>query len=107
MSDTEVHVAIIGAGPYGLALAAHLRALHIEHRIFGVPMEAWLTKMPKGMFLKSQGVASNLYDPGDAYTLKRFCGLNGLPYDDYGLPVALQTFCERQSGERLPGIGSD
>lgn len=94
MSDAETRVAIIGAGPYGLALAAHLRALRIEHRIFGVPMEAWLTKMPKDMFLKSQGFASNLYDPDDVYTLKRFCGSKGLSYEDYGMPVALKTFCD-------------
>jgi thioredoxin reductase len=94
MAESETEVAIIGAGPYGLALAAHLRALRVEHRIFGVPMEAWLTKMPKGMFLKSHGFASNLYEPDGAYTLERFCGLNGLPYDDYGVPVPLQTFCD-------------
>jgi thioredoxin reductase len=94
MSDADTQIAIIGAGPYGLALAAHLRAQGIEYRIFGVPMEAWITKMPKGMFLKSQGFASNLYDPDDAYTLKRFCGLHGLSYEDYGMPVALKTFCD-------------
>jgi cation diffusion facilitator CzcD-associated flavoprotein CzcO len=90
----EAQVAIIGAGPYGLALAAHLRALGVEHRIFGVPMEAWLTKMPKGMFLKSHGFASNLYDPDGAYTLERFCGANGLAYDAYKVPVPLRTFCD-------------
>jgi thioredoxin reductase len=94
MSDSETDIAIMGAGPYGLALAAHLRALRIEHRIFGVPMESWLTKMPRGMFLKSHGFASNLYDPNGAYTLERFCAWNGLPYDDYAMPVPLKVFCD-------------
>src|SRR2546423_995195 len=35
-----VDVAIIGAGPYGLSVAAHLRGRGIDHRIFGEPMVA-------------------------------------------------------------------
>jgi len=34
-------VAILGAGPYGLATAAHLRAVKIETCVFGEPMEFW------------------------------------------------------------------
>src|SRR5262245_19441205 len=56
-------VAIIGAGPYGLAMAAHLRAQGTDFRIFGVPLQSWRAQMPKGMFLKSEGFASNLHDP--------------------------------------------
>src|SRR5690348_4622484 len=93
-SDAETNVAIIGAGPYGLALSAYLRELRVEHRIFGVPMDSWWTKMPKGMQLKSHGFASNLYDPHGAYTLKRFCNSNQLTYDDYAVPIPLQTFCD-------------
>lgn len=92
--DAETEVAIIGAGPYGLALSAYLQECRVEHRIFGVSMESWRTKMPKGMLLKSHGFASNLYDPHGAYTLKRFCLSNGLAYDDYVVPVPLQTFCD-------------
>jgi prephenate dehydrogenase len=32
-------VAIIGAGQYGLSLAAHLRAKGVEHRIAGDPVQ--------------------------------------------------------------------
>ena len=39
-SSTFVDVAVIGAGPYGLSLAAHLRRRAVEHRIFGEPMGA-------------------------------------------------------------------
>jgi hypothetical protein len=85
-------VAIIGAGPYGLSLAAHLRARGIPHRIFGKPMEFWLTQMPSGMNLKSDGFASNLYDPDDRFTLRRFCEERGIPYADIGVPVSLDTF---------------
>jgi FAD-dependent urate hydroxylase len=86
-------VAIVGAGPYGLSIAAHLRAHGIEHRIFGSPMLSWRAQMPKGMFLKSEGFASNLHDPS-GYSLQRFCAENNLPYADTHQPVALDTFID-------------
>ena len=85
-------VAIIGAGPYGLSIASHLRARGIEFRIFGSPMHTWRTRMPAGMFLKSQGFASSLHDPAGRFTLKRFCADNRLPYEAIDLPVPLETF---------------
>jgi FAD-dependent urate hydroxylase len=85
-------VAIVGAGPYGLSAAAHLRAAGVSVRQFGLPMHLWRAKMPRGMFLKSQGFASNLSDPGAECTLSAFCRATGRPYADYGLPVALDTF---------------
>jgi len=85
-------IAIIGAGPYGLSLAAHLRPRGRDFRIFGDPMVMWRNRMPKGMRLKSEGFASSLYDPGGTFTLGRFCADNGLPYADIGLPVPLETF---------------
>jgi Pyridine nucleotide-disulphide oxidoreductase len=87
-------VAIVGAGPYGLSLAAHLRGGGADFRIFGRPMDAWLNHMPKGMLLKSDGFASNLYDPGGEYPLARFCRERGFPYDDERIPVRLDTFVE-------------
>jgi len=91
MSDV-VDVVIVGAGPYGLSVAAHLRAAGISFRQFGLPMRLWQSSMPTGMFLKSQGFASNLSSPDGQHTLEVFCKLNGLPYASYGLPVALDTF---------------
>jgi cation diffusion facilitator CzcD-associated flavoprotein CzcO len=85
-------VAIVGAGPYGLSLAAHLRATGVDFRIFGRPMETWRTRMPAGLLLKSEGCASNLSDPAGRFTLQRFCGDNDLPYRDYAIPVPLDTF---------------
>jgi cation diffusion facilitator CzcD-associated flavoprotein CzcO len=91
MNDT-VDVAIVGAGPYGLSLAAHLRANGVRFRQFGMPMNLWRTAMPAGMYLKSQGFASNLSDPRGTHTLAAFCAETARPYADYGLPVALDTF---------------
>lgn len=85
-------VAIIGAGPYGLSVAANFRHRGIPYRIFGRPMENWLAHMPQGMMLKSDGFASNLDDPDSAFTLKNFCAERGIEYSDIGIPVAIETF---------------
>jgi thioredoxin reductase len=85
-------VAVVGAGPYGLSIAAHLRKRALPFRIFGPPMDTWISHMPKGMYLKSDGFASDLYDPDGAFTLETFCAERGIPYADMGLPVRLETF---------------
>ncbi len=85
-------VAIVGAGPYGLSIAAHLRALGVGFRIFGSPLQTWREQMPKGMWLKSDGFATNLYDPEASFTLKRYCAGHGLDYGDTSPPVPLETF---------------
>jgi cation diffusion facilitator CzcD-associated flavoprotein CzcO len=85
-------VVIVGAGPYGLSIAAHLSKTRVNFRIFGMPMQTWLEQMPSGMMLKSDGFASSLYDPESAFTLQRYCAENGLPYADVGIPVPLETF---------------
>jgi thioredoxin reductase len=87
-----LNVAIIGAGPYGLSIAAHFRHRGIPFRIFGRPMDSWLAHMPKGMMLKSDGFASNIYDPDEDFTLQRFCGEQAIQYSDTGIPVTLDTF---------------
>jgi thioredoxin reductase len=86
-------VAVVGAGPYGLSVAAYLRDRGLRFRIFGKPMDSWAAHMPKGMMLKSDGFASNLYDPKGECTLKKFCSERGIEYGDTGVPVRLETFC--------------
>lgn len=92
VSDSPLPIVIIGAGPYGLSLAAHLGERRIPFRIFGEPMLSWRKHMPRGMQLKSEGFASSLYDPQDAFTLGRYCEGARLPYGDVGRPVPLETF---------------
>jgi thioredoxin reductase len=87
-----LNTAIIGAGPYGLSVAAHLRRSGVPFRIFGRPMDSWRAHMPKGMMLKSDGFASNIYDPESAFTLGQFCAERGIEYADTGVPVRLDTF---------------
>jgi thioredoxin reductase len=90
--NPSTFVAIVGAGPYGLSLAAHLEKKRIPFRIFGPPMQVWQSQMPAGMHLKSDGFASDLYDPDRSFTLKQYCADRTLSYADYGLPVRLDTF---------------
>lgn len=90
----KTDVAIVGAGPYGLSISAHLRSLGVAHRIFGRAMETWQERMPEGMLLKSDGFASNLSAPSPDYSLKNYCESHGIPYDDTGSPVRLETFVE-------------
>jgi thioredoxin reductase len=87
-----LETAIIGAGPYGLSVAAHFRHKGIPFRIFGRPMDTWRNHMPVGMMLKSDGFASNIFDPENAYTLKQFCAERGIRYADKGIPVSLDAF---------------
>lgn len=87
-----INVAIIGAGPYGLSVAAHLKHKGIPFRMFGRPMDSWQSHMPKGMMLKSDGFASNIYDPENEYPLSTFCAERGIEYADTGIPVRLETF---------------
>jgi len=85
-------IIIIGAGPYGVSTAAHLRNLGVSFRIFGKPMHRWLAQMPRGMFLKSESFASNLSDPMGRRTLEEYCAEAGLAYPSGSTPVPLETF---------------
>jgi len=87
-------IAVIGSGPYGLSIAAHLRKRGLSFRIFGRPMDSWLEHMPKGMLLKSDGFASNISDPDGRLTLGNFCAERGIEYGDKGVSVRLDTFTE-------------
>ena len=87
-------VAIIGAGPYGLAAAAHLRAANIPIRIFGEALSFWRANMPSGMKLRSPWVATHIADPRGCLTLDDYYRQAGmavpklLPVEnfiDYGL----------------------
>lgn len=52
-SGTDCEVAVIGAGPFGLAAASALRAAGIDTRTFGGAMSFWRDHMPRGMRLRS------------------------------------------------------
>jgi cation diffusion facilitator CzcD-associated flavoprotein CzcO len=55
-------------------------------------MGSWLSYMPQGMYLKSEGFASSIADPLGRYTLEDFCRLSGRAYGSYGEPVSIEAF---------------
>ena len=87
-----IDTVVVGAGPYGLSIAAHLREKGVPFRIFGRPMQTWATQMPEGMRLKSDGFASNLSSGSLPFTLAQFCAETGRAYHDTLLPVPLEDF---------------
>jgi cation diffusion facilitator CzcD-associated flavoprotein CzcO len=82
-------VSILGAGPYGLAAAAHLGAAGVETVVFGQPMSFWAGNMPAGMLLRSPRVASSISDPRGALDLDGFSAATGVAV---GSPVPLESF---------------
>jgi cation diffusion facilitator CzcD-associated flavoprotein CzcO len=81
-------VAIIGAGPYGVAAAGRLGRLGVETRIFGDPMSFWRS-MPRGMFLRSRWEACSIGEPRGPLTLDAFQAATDAPIDR---PVPLADF---------------
>jgi lysine/ornithine N-monooxygenase len=80
---TKTRIAIVGAGPYGLSLAAHLAGQGIEHRIFGRPMQFWsqIADAAGERYLKSYCFGTNLSAPEP-----------GFSFTDYNTPRGLETF---------------
>jgi thioredoxin reductase len=90
MSYEHVDVAIIGAGPYGLSLAAHLKSRQMQFRIFGTPMRFWLDMAP-GISLKSFDFATNIYPPQKGYDFISYCKDRGITSHE---PCAMEKFAE-------------
>jgi cation diffusion facilitator CzcD-associated flavoprotein CzcO len=85
-------VAIVGAGPYGLSAAAHLRATNgLDIRVFGEPMSFWERHMPKGMLLRSPLAGSHLSDPARALTLEAYQAATG---NQITAPLPLPRFTD-------------
>ena len=73
----STQVAIVGAGPYGLSIAAHLKHRRVQLRIFGSPMSFWL-QMPASISLKSFAWATNVAVPHRDFTFAEWCRSHGL-----------------------------
>ncbi len=90
MSDTDV--VVIGAGPNGLSIAAHLNHLGIEHRVFGQTMGAWRFNMPAGMILKSEPYASDLCAPTKGSLAADYCRTAQEEYHQRVTPLSKEQF---------------
>jgi hypothetical protein len=80
---------VIGAGPYGLAVAAELRRAGANVQVFGETMSFWMRHMPKGMCLRSSYPASTIGDPKSEHSLDAFAREVGRPIHR---PVPLDDF---------------
>ncbi|WP_234346065.1 NAD(P)-binding domain-containing protein [Streptomyces sp. NRRL F-5755] len=85
-------VVVIGAGPYGLSVAAHLRAASVPVRVFGEIMGSWRHAMATGMFLKSTPAATDLSAPEPGGRLADFRRATGEDELTELTPIPCGTF---------------
>ena len=79
---------VIGAGPYGLSVAAHAKDHGIQTVVLGRPMEFWRKHMPEGMFLRS-GPDWHL-DAANVHTLEAYLEERRIaPEEVDPIPVAI------------------
>lgn len=96
---SQAKVVVVGAGPYGLSAAAHLRAMGVEPHVIGQPMAFWKRSMPKKMLLRSRIEASNIAAPTPALSLDAYQKAIGrrlpepLPIEDF---IAYGDWFQRQ-----------
>ena len=98
---SNASVAVIGAGPYGLSVAAHLRAAGVATTLLGRPMEFW-RRMPMRMFLKSPWSASSLSDPDRRWCLDRYVRTGAWERTE---PVPLPMFLDYAEWFRRNAVG--
>lgn len=80
--DIQAPIVVVGAGPHGLSVAAHLRGFNLPVRVFGDPMGFWRDTMPAGMFLRSPARASSVSDPTHELSLRGWNVSTGRGYGD-------------------------
>ncbi len=71
----ETELLIVGAGPYGLGIAAYARSLGFDPLIVGRPMSFWRERMPAGMYLRSSWDWH--YDPNEVHTIEAWLKATG------------------------------
>jgi hypothetical protein len=84
-------VAIIGAGPYGIACASYLRAAGVDPIVFGKPMAFWRERMPDGMLLRSLRRSSHIADPDGSLSLDEFEAATGRSVPE---PIPIEDFID-------------
>ncbi len=90
MTNLDAEVAVIGAGPHGLACTVQLRRAGAETHAFGEPLGFWRS-MPAGMRLRSNFTATNLIELNGPYSLNSYMDEIGVRF---GHPFSLQRFID-------------
>jgi FAD-dependent urate hydroxylase len=110
MEMAATGVLIIGAGPFGLSVSAHLRSHGIEHLIVGTPMDAWREHSPVGMFLKSEPYGSDFASPQRGYDVAAYSKQHGLDYVHRLGPLSLErflTYADWFAAQLVPDVRDD
>jgi cation diffusion facilitator CzcD-associated flavoprotein CzcO len=82
---------VVGAGPYGLSIAAHLMRKGLKVACFGKPIQFWREQMPNGMCLRSFWWATSLSDPDHTYGIEKYFHVQRIhPID----PLPIETFID-------------
>jgi len=89
--STETDVAVVGAGPYGLAATAYLRHQGTATHTFGDVMGSWKHQMPRGMILRSKERASSIAHPEPGRTITAWAARHGVELDN---PATLAHFLD-------------
>jgi FAD-dependent urate hydroxylase len=90
MTFSSCEVAVVGAGPYGLAATAQLHRAGADVRVFGRKMSFW-RGMPKGMLLRSNWSATNMVERHGELSLESFKAATRAEFEQ---PVPLERFVE-------------
>jgi thioredoxin reductase len=90
----EVTLLVVGAGPYGVSVAARAIELGVDTVVVGHPLSFWTDHMPEGMFLRS-GTDWHL-DASGIDTFEAFVEDRGLSSADID-PVPIAVFLEYAS----------
>jgi thioredoxin reductase len=100
-------VLIIGAGPFGLSISAHLRGLGVSHQIVGRPMDTWKAHMPPGSKLRSEPYGSDMAAPGSGHDVAAYCRQHSLDYTDRLGPLSIERFLDYAdwyTEQLVPGV---
>lgn len=87
----ETELLVVGAGPYGLGIAAYASSLGLDPLIVGRPMRFWREHMPAGMFLRSSWDWH--YDPYGVHTIETWLEATGRAKDQI-TPFPLADYLE-------------
>lgn len=87
--NKHVNLLIVGAGPFGLSMAAYAEYQNLDYLVIGKPMSFWKENMPKGMLLRS-GCDWHLCPQG-IYTIDKFLETKQLKPEDVE-PLSLDFY---------------